>query len=93
MLLELPLAPGPSHRPGLRVERVHVRVIVTPGVAEVIFGAGAKCAGKALAVHVDLLVAFAPPSGRGVEDIQEQAHETARRTRHTERGLVLRGER
>ena len=34
----------------------------SPGVAEVVLGAGAEPGGELLAVDVDLFVAFAPPS-------------------------------
>ena len=78
MLLVFPFVAG-AVAPGLGVERVRVEVIVAPGVAEVILGPGAERAGEALAVDVDLLVPLAPPGGRGVVDVQEQADEPARR--------------
>ncbi len=38
-------------------------MIVAPGIAEVVFGSGAECAGEAFAIHVDLLIAFLAPHG------------------------------
>ena len=50
---------------------------VAPGIAEVIFGAGADSGWEFLAVDEELLIAFAPPSASGVPDVQHNAAETS----------------
>ena len=52
-----------GHR--LAVEGPLEQARVAPGVAEVVFRAGAEGGGELLAVDEELLVALAPPAGRG----------------------------
>ena len=74
--------------PGLGMERIGVGVSVAPGIAEVVLGPGADRAGEQFAINVDLLVALAPPGGRGIEDVHEQADKAAGRSRNAQRGPV-----
>src|SRR4029079_14633602 len=49
-----------------------------PRVAEVVLGPRSEQTGEALAVDVDLLVAFAPPGRVGrVLDVQQRSHQVA----------------
>src|SRR5262245_16257515 len=69
---------------------IHIWIVISPGITEVVFSPGAEGAGEALAVDVDLLVPFSPPCRSGIEDIQEEADKPAFRSGNTQGGPVHR---
>ena len=50
---------------------------IAPGVAEIVFRAGAEGGGELFAVDKEFLVAFAPPAAARVPDVQRHAAEPA----------------
>ena len=64
-------------RHGLGVIGLLEQMRIAPGVAEIVFRAGAEGGGELLAVNEELLVAFAPPAAARIPDVQHHAAEPA----------------
>ena len=69
--------PRVVHADRLVVVAVLEKRRVAPGVAEIVFGAGAEGGGELLAVDEELLVALAPPAAAGIPHVQHHAAEAA----------------
>jgi len=66
----------PARRSAAVVVGVHERTLLHPGVAVIVFAAGAEMAGESLAVDVNLLIAFAPPAADRIDHVQASRRQT-----------------